>query len=174
MAKKKGKDVSLWEMSSKPLGGRPRRFETAEELLKGALEYFRFVDEHPWQKKSANQSMSETDSGTRSNGARQSVIAIQRAYTLYGLCAFLGCYKWGDLRRNYAEREGFVEVMDWIENQVAAQQLDGAILRQFDGSIVARLNGLADTTINQVKLDDNIPKLDEDDLETLRRINGLK
>ena len=64
-----------------------------------------------------------------------------------------------------------------IENVVMAQQIDGAMLHQFDSSIVARLNGLADKRIQEVTGKDGedfkFPKLSLDDIKELQKINGL-
>lgn len=168
-----GGELKFWQVCAKPkLGGRPRKFNSPQELLDGALAYFKYIDEHPWQIKSANQALHENGDG-KSTGVSQNTQVKQRAYTLFGLLAYLGCSsKWGDLKRSYKDKEGFLAVFMWIENVVTTQQLDGAMLRQFDGNIVARLNGLADIQVNQVTMDDNIPKLTEEDFEKLRKING--
>lgn len=167
-------DLKIWQVAAKPVGGRPRKFETWQELYDGAIAYFKYVDEHPWQVKGATQTLHDND-GSKTTGVAQNVRALTRPYTIYGLLAFLGCtYKWGDLRRNYQDREGFFEVFEWIENIVRSQQLDGAMIRQFDGNIVARLQGLAETQVNKVSVSpEGVPSLTEEDIEKLRDINGL-
>lgn len=170
-----GGELKFWQVCAKPnLGGRPRKFNSPQELLDGALAYFKYIDEHPWQIKSANQALHENGDG-KSTGVSQNTQVKQRAYTLYGILAFLGCAtKWCDLKRSYKGIEGFSAVFSWIESVVTSQQVDGAMLRQFDGNLVARLNGLADIQVNQVTMDDNIPKLTTEDLENLRKLNGLE
>lgn len=163
--------LGLWRVSARPVG-RPRKWETPQALLDDAIRYFEYIDGNPWQVKSANQVL--RDNGEEKNtGVSQNVRVLQRAYSKEGFCAFVGCAKFADMKRNYREYPEFLEVFEWIENQITAQQLDGAILRQFDGNIVSRLNGLADLQVNRVSVDDNVPKLDDDDIETLKRLNGL-
>lgn len=170
-----GGELKFWQVCAKPnLGGRPRKFSSPQELLDGALAYFKYIDEHPWQIKSANQALHENGNG-KATGVSQNTKVKQRAYTLFGILAFLGCStKWGDLKRSYKDIEGFLAVFTWIESVVTSQQVEGAMLRQFDGNLVARLNGLADIQVNQVSMDDSIPKLTEEDIEKLRMINGYK
>lgn len=172
--KQNNADLKIWQVAARPLGGRPRKFKSAEELLDGALAYFKFVDEHPWQVKGATQTLHDND-GSKTTGVAQNVRALTRPYTLYGLLAYLGCtYKWADLRKNYQDREGFFEVFEWIENVIRSQQLDGAMIRQFDGNIVARLQGLAETQVNKVSVTpDGVPPLTEEDIDKIREINGL-
>lgn len=158
----------------KPPTGRPHKIKSSEELWELFVSYCKYIDDNPWQDKSASNSID--DKGTsKGNSMRQEVRIKQRAYTLYGFCAFAGIHsKWGDFKRTNIHRKGFEECMMAIENVVCAQQVDGALIHQFDGSIVARLNGLADMQINEVKAEVfKLPKLSEEDLEELKRINGI-
>ena len=74
-------------------------------------------------------------------------------------------------------RRGFKEVIGQIENVVMSQQLDGALLHQFNGNIVARLNGLVDRHAQEITGKDGsefkFPKLSIDDIEELKTLNGL-
>ena len=164
----------LWQIVKSPVGGRPRSFNSPKALWNKAIEYFKWVDENPWQRKTASQA-NKTSGISSSNHLNQNVQIFQRAYTLYGFCAFAGICKWADFKRNYIERDGFLEVINMIENIVTAQQVDGAMLRQFDSNLVARLNGIADTIKNEITGKDGepfkLPKLSDEDFEELRRLN---
>lgn len=159
--------------------GRPPRFKNPEALWEKFVEYCHYTDSNPWQLKSGSQAMDANGEETKSNYLRQEVRPIQRAYTLYGFCAFAGIhYKWADFRKNYKEKQGFTQVLDQIENVILAQQVDGAMINQFNGSLVARLNGLADKTIQEIVGKDGeefkFPKLTMDDIDILMRVNQLK
>lgn len=158
--------------------GRKPRFKNAGELWEKFVEYCHYVDGTPWQLKSGSSSIDDRGKKEKSNFLRQEVRPVQRAYTLYGFCAFAGIhYKWADFRKNYIEKQGFRQVLDQIENVVCAQQVDGAIINQFNGSIVARLNGIADRTVQEIvgKDGENFkwPRLTLEDLDVLKSINGL-
>jgi len=167
--------------------GRPLRFKNAEEIWDKFVEYCDYIDNNPWQLKSASNSIDSTSSDkdkvkvndVKRNGMRQDVRVFKRAYTLYGFCAFAGiCYKWAVFKANYSRKgENFKNVIEQIENVVCAQQVDGAMINQFNGSLVARLNGIADTTIQEIVGKDGEefkwPKLTLEDIETLKKANGL-
>lgn len=160
--------------------GRPHIIKDADELWDLFVQYCNYVDANPWQSKSASNSISDngrSDDG-KNNAMRQDVRVLQRAYTLYGFSAFAGIHcRWNDWRRNNIEREGFEDVIYAIENVVCSQQLDGALLHQFDSNLVARLNGFADKQINEVVGKDGekfeFPKLSAEDIEILKQANGL-
>lgn len=159
--------------------GRPPRFKNAGELWEKFVEYCHSVDNNPWQLKSGSSAIDDRGEEAKSNYLRQEVKPVQRAYTLYGFCAFAGIhYKWADFYKNYKDKQGFKQVLDQIENVVCAQQVDGAMINQFNGSLVARLNGLADKTIQEIVGKDGEdfkwPKLTMDDIEALKAINELK
>lgn len=157
--------------------GRPFKIKSALELWEKFVAYCDDVENNPWQVKTGSNSIAG-DNGRQSNSMRQEVRVIQRAYTLYGFCAFCGIVqKWADFKRGNMKRKGFEPVIMQIENVVASQQLDGALIHQFDSSIVARLNGLADKHIQEVTGKDGeefkFPKLSIDDINELKDINGF-
>lgn len=139
------KKQPIWKVMTSPCGGRPRRFEKPQELWDKFIEYCRWIDENPWQVTQVSSSVNENDFGRRKN-QNQGVSIKQRAYTLYGFCAYAGTYKWGDFKRSYLSKKGFSEVISAIEACILSQQVDGALLHQFDSNLVARINGMADRT----------------------------
>ena len=103
-------------------GGRPPLYETSEQLWNKFVEYCDYVDENPWQIKTASNALSSRGEEQKDNSLRQEVRPMQRAYTLYGFCAFAGIsHKWADFKRNDSVKEGFQPVLDQIENVVCAR-----------------------------------------------------
>lgn len=174
-------DDQLWKVSRPQYGkrGRPVLFKKAEELHQKALDYFAWVDAHPWQDKAASNGMSEAtnskgESRGKTNSINQHVRAIRRPYTLYGFCAFAGISsKWADFKRNYLEKKDFLEVINWIEYVVTSEQVDGAMIHRYDSNLVARLNNIADTVKNEITGKDGEefkwPGLTLADLEVVRK-----
>lgn len=162
--------AKIWQVAdnNRRKRGRPQKIKNPEDLWNKFTEYCSWVDNNPWVVKGSSSSASTTGkeetekSGHRS--VRQDVRTYQRPYTLYGFCAYIGCGKWADLRRNYHDRAGFPEVMEQIENVVTSYQVEGAMLRQFESNIVARLNGLADK--KEVELPIDTSKFDFSKLPT--------
>ncbi len=159
-------------------GGRPPRFKNPNELWEKFVEYCDWIDNNPWQIKSGSSAIDDRGKEEKSNFLRQEVRPMQRAYTLYGFCAFAGIhYKWADFYKNYKDKQGFKQVLDQIENVVCAQQLDGAMINQFNGSLVARLNGLADKQQMELTGSDGkefkFPRLTLEDIDILKKINDL-
>lgn len=153
--------------------GRPRLFQEPADLWNDFMEYCKWIDDNPWQEKTGSNNLCERD-GSKSNQMRQTVQVSQRAYTLYGFCVFAGIhYQWADFKRNYIDKEGFSEVIRAIENTVIAQQLDGAMLNKFNANLVARLNGIADMKNVSAEVEVTaLPKLTEEDLKKIAKING--
>lgn len=184
----------LWKMVPDPTlpyrnkdkhpGGRPRRFQNASQLWESAKGYFMWVDANPWTNKDGSNVRSDNGAST-TNSARQSVRVLARPYTLYGLCAYCGIHsKWCDFRRTYtdendenraADAEEFLAVIRTIEHIITSQQVDGAMLRQYDSNLVARLNGISDIVEQRVSGELQgglrLPKLSKSDLEELAHIN---
>ncbi len=166
---------SLVKVMRSPVG-RPHKIANATELWNKFLEYCDYIDENPWQIKSASNSINDGGKDKK-NAMRQEVNVRQRAYTLYGFCAFAGIFsKWGDFKRTNIDREGFSDVIFAIENAICAQQVDGAMINQFDGSLVARLNGFADKQVTELQgsAKFEFPKLTEEDIAQIKEINGLR
>ena len=178
---KRGKKI--WELIPNPLGGRPRLFTNPVTLWRKFISYCKWVDENPWEDKNASNSLTSTGVDN-TNSMRQNVKVYQRAYTIYGFAAYSGIYKWSSFKQKYYKVDdsgvtvdGFSAVIDAIETSIRSQQVDGAIIRQFDSNLVARLNGLADKKITEVTGKDGndlfkLPKLSSKDFEELQRINA--
>lgn len=153
--------------------GKPPRFKKPDELWEKFVDYCDWVDGNPWQLKTGSSSIDDRGKDSKTNVLRQEVRPVQRAYSLYGFCAFAGIHtKWATFKKNYSDKIGFLPVMEQIENVVCAQQLDGALINQFNGNIVARLNGIADKTIQEVVGKDGesfrFPRLSQEDIDYLK------
>lgn len=175
MGIEKKKAEHLWEIVKQNLGGRPVSFETPKELLEKALEYFQWVEDNPWQEKNASNRFTEAN-GNKNKAMQQNVKVYRRPYTLYGLCAYCGIKsKWGDFKANYSKRDGFLEVINTIENIVTSNQVEGAIIRKFDSNIVARLNNISDNIHTEVTGKDGeefkFPFLTEQDIQKVIELN---
>lgn len=158
--------------------GRPYKIKDAQELWDKFVEYCDDIESNPWQQKTGSNSIAGQGGGGQSNSMRQEVRVLPRAYTLQGFCAFCGIVqRWADFKKHNKNRRGFEPVIIQIENVVMAQQLDGALLHQFNASIVARINGLADKVVQEVTGKDGsdfkFPKLSLSDIEELKNINGV-
>lgn len=160
--------------------GKPAKFPKADDLWDKFLEYCEWIDNNPWQIRTASNSLneSEREKGKKSNGMRQDVRVLQRPFTLQGFATFAGISRWNDFKKNNQHKKYFNEVISAIENVVLTQQLDGALLRQFDGALVARLNNIADRQVTEITGKDGeefkFPKLTISDIEQLKSLNGLE
>lgn len=180
LKKKYEGDDHLWKVSLRNLGGRPAMFKKPIELYEKAIDYFNWVDEHPWQDKAASNGRSENiisgKNAGQTNHVNQHVKVNRLPYTLYGFCAFAGISsKWADFKRAYQEKEGFSEVIQWIEYVVTSEQVNGAMIHRYDSNLVARLNSIADTIKQEITGKDGsdfvLPKLTEEDFEKARKLN---
>lgn len=186
-------EVKIWQIVQNPLNikidknGRPRTYKSPQDLWNKFIDYCKYVDDNPWIIKAGGSSTS-TKEGEKTDSLKQDAKPLQRAYTLIGFCAFAGIGRWVDFKRSYLEEKqtkenikakikGFSTVIIAIENIIQSQQIDGALLHQFDSNLVSRLNGIADKTINEITGKDGepliLPKLSKEDLEELAKINGL-
>lgn len=125
------KTEEVWKAKSV---GRPKLFETPEEMKEAAKEYFNWVDNNPLYK-------SEWKDGLLRS------IPVKRPYTLHGLCIYLDCglAYFREFKRN-KERctPEFMTVISQIEDVIYNQKFEGAAAGFFNSNIIARDLGLAD------------------------------
>ena len=135
--------------------GRPRIFETPEDLYNSACEYFDYTT-------------NRTDLNAYGFKQKRNV-----PFTLTGLCIFLGVntkYFW-DFKRSLNLEDPkdleFSEVVNKIEEIIQTQQVTGAIVGLYKENIIARLNGIKDS-VKQEVTETKAPKVeffDPDDQE---------
>lgn len=185
MAEKENKKASMrgkkfYELLPNPCG-RPALYTDPADLWNDFIKYAQWIDENPWEEKIATNALNTEDNGSekkngKRNYVRQGIKVIPRAYTLYGFTSFSGIYQWSSFKQKYRDKDGFSTVIDAIENSIRAQQVDGALVKQFDSNLVARLNGIADTTKQEITGKDGeplqFPKLSDEDLKKIAALNA--
>lgn len=154
---------------------RDRIFSDAEVLVEHARDFFKWCDDNPRYKTEVIKHKMEWDTVE---------IELRRPYTLSGLCMYLGVSQ-GYLRAvkvDLNERmEGgtitedqlqILAAIEWIEQIVFTDQIEGAATGQYNANIISRLNGLADN-INNSTLADPVLRIVARDAETADNLNLL-
>ena len=69
---------------------------------------------------------------------------MHKPFTLNSLRLYLGIsrHTWS----NYRDLEDYFPVVEWAEETVEANQIEGALLGVYSGNLTARINSLADTS----------------------------
>lgn len=127
MAAAKGNQ--LWRLRT--THGRPRIFETAEELWQACCEYFEWALDNP---------LVEDRIISYQGDAKHIDVKRMRIMTYEGLTTFLGIHRstWNDWR----EVDDFSDVIRTVDGIIKEQQLAGAASDQLNHHIVARYLGL--------------------------------
>lgn len=120
-----------------------RKFTTVEEFAQAVQDYFDWADENPVRLTYSRKFKGEAGAKEPTNKEDKNNYAV-RPYLLQELAYKIGISSWSDFKRDNAEREGFMDVIKYVENRVAAQQLTGAMVGLYRENIVARLNGIFD------------------------------
>jgi hypothetical protein len=108
-------------------------FSSPDKMWEACCEYFDWVDENPMKAEKLFSFQGSVIKGEYS---------IIRAMTIAGLCNFLGVTS--RMWRGYREKEGFVPVMERVEQVMYAQKFEGASADLLNANIIARDLGLAD------------------------------
>lgn len=131
------KGKNLWEVMPKP--GRPKFFDSPEDLWERAMGYFRWADANPWYKHEAIKSGDYAGSTMK--------VATARPYTLHGLCQYLGCttsYFRSFKSEERINKEVFLTVIEHLEETIYNQKFEGAAVGAFKENLIARDLGLID------------------------------
>lgn len=140
MAKGKGRPFEagnqFWKQRSKH--GKDVLFASPELLWEAACEYFDWCDNNPHleEKAFAYQGVISTDS-----------VKKMRAYTLGGLCLYLGCSEsyFRTFKVNMVGKyDDYIAIIGQIEETIQEQQFSGAASDMLNANIIARKLGLAD------------------------------
>ena len=97
--------------------GKPKKWETAEELQDDIDAYFEWCDNNPMEQVHSSKIDKET--------GKPLVFEIARPYTIEGLCSFLECSR--ETLVNYQKEEGYEEYFDTIKR--AKNKIQKKILR---------------------------------------------
>ena len=144
--------------------GRPRKFETPEDLWNKAVEYFEWVDKNPFvtlKRVSSDKKGDETTEDYK-----------KRPYTIHGFCVFakVNTDYWNQLKR-LEGREDFSRIIKEVEDIIYSNKFEGATSGLFNPNIIARDLGLIDKQeINQkTKIENPYEGLSEDELKRLAK-----
>lgn len=131
--------------------GRDKLFEDPELLWEAACEYFKWSMDNPLK-----------ESRLASVKGYPTVVQLSkiRAFTLKGLCLYLGCNE--NYFRTWRSRgvEGFDMVIEQIEQTIYKQKFDAAAADLLNANIISRDLGLKE----QSEVDINMPRKSVDDL----------
>jgi len=134
MAAPKGN--TFWKLVGKSWDSE-KVFKSPDELWGKSIEYFQWVDDHPWNKVDAAKG------GDRFG--EHVTVPVSRPYTLSGLCLYLGISQ--QTLTNYEKAEGYEAyfvVTHAIKQICYTQKFEGAAVGAFNANIIARDLGLSD------------------------------
>lgn len=156
--------------------GREKLFSDAVLLWEEAILYFDWCDRHPLYRAELVKYQGYAD---------EAEVPLGRPYTMDGLTVYLGVSP-GYFRAAKANLKNKIEAkretpdelelldcLERIELTVRDQQITGATVNLFNGAIIARLNGLAET-INQNNTGDAVIRVSVRDQETADNIDKLE
>lgn len=115
-------------------GGRPRKFNSINELLIAFDEYKKWASKHPWNKKEA----------VKSGEAVGTIIDLptERPLTEVGFAVFCNMSITG--LREYGKRDEFSYIYEKIKNEMSEQRISGGMAGAYNANLVARIDGLVE------------------------------
>lgn len=123
--------------------GRPKRFDTADDLWEAACGYFQFCDDNPWHK-------NEVLKGGEDPG-RIVPVPTSRPYTIQGMCLHINLDD--NTFYRYSSEEGyeqFHEVCKRIRQVIYTQKFEGAAVGAFNANLIARDLDIAEKVNNNI------------------------
>jgi len=116
--------------------GKPRKFKTPEQLKEACAGYFDWV----W-----NNPLSEEKVFNGPDGIVRATVDKMRAMTIIGLCNHLGIGErtWRDMRDTREDLQGVIE---FVEQLIKQQKVEGAMAGLLKETIVMRELGMHETT----------------------------
>lgn len=150
-------------------------FSDAHVLVSEARAFFEWCENNPRYKTEIIKHKMEWDTVE---------IELKRPYTLSGLCMHLGVSQSyfrqtkSDLRERIEAgtiqpyQAHVLAAIEWVEQIIFTDQVEGAACGQYNANIIARLNGLSDT-INSAAVADPILRVVTRDTETADNLNLL-
>ena len=122
-----------WKLRTKD--GRDKIFDTPEQIVDAANEYFEWIQDNPLKEQLTYHSAGII---TQAYGNKM------RAMSLEGLCNFLDIHV--DTFKLYENRQDFIGVTKRIRQIIDNQQFEGAASGFLNANIIARKLGLTDRT----------------------------
>lgn len=123
----------LWEIGASRLG-QPPCFNSPEEMLERAIEYFKWCEDNP---------LGEHKIFAQQGAIVDGEVKHKRPYTQAGLCVYLGISE--QTWRNYRDSNpAYFEVTKLITDAMYDQKFAGASAGIFNANIIARDLGLKD------------------------------
>lgn len=146
MAAPKGNQ--FWKLRSKH--GRDKLFASPELLWDAACEYFEWCDDNP---------LIESKAFAYKGDVTTAELPKLRAYTLNGLCLYLGCNEAYFRQFRADAKDDFSTVIDQIEKTIYEQKFTGAAAELLNANIISRDLGLIDKKEHTGDLTVNIPPI---------------
>jgi hypothetical protein len=124
----------------RPKNGRPRLYDSPEQLWADCVEYFEYTDKRKWNK-------------TEFNGkdATRCIVPTDTPYTWTGL--YLELQIDHKTWVNYNNREEFFPICTRVRHIIYTQKFEGAAVGAFNANIIARDLGLKEQS--DLNLNDN-------------------
>lgn len=129
------KGNKFWEQRSKH--GRDTLFASATLLWEAAKEYFEWCEDNPIV-------------DPRSFGGKQ---AIQRPFTMQGLCSYLDCDTsyFRHFKATQDQKEDFITIIKRIEEVIYQQKFENAAIGVYNQNIIARDLGLVERSESKLE-----------------------
>jgi len=121
--------------------GRPRKYETPQELWDEFVAYCEFIDSHP---------LKEID--FRGANAVEVQLPKMRPYTKQAFALWAGLTEWRVVDSYKTLSEDFLQIVTRIDTCIFNQKLEGAASGFFNSSIIARDLGLVDKKEQEVNV----------------------
>lgn len=167
------RETKLWKLAvTVP---RDEIFSAGAVLVGHARDFFNWCDANPRYKTEIIKHKMEWDTVE---------VELKRPYTMSGVCMYLGVSQSyfrstkSDLRERLEtgtlSHEGaeVLAAIEWIEQIVFTDQIEGAATGQYNANLMSRLNGLADN-VNSTNVPDPILRIVTRDAETTDNLNLL-
>jgi hypothetical protein len=161
---------NFWEKASKL--GQERIFKTPGDLFENILDYFKSEDSPKWFKKEV----------VRTKDGHEIVdIPLVHPYTMQGLAIHLGVstpylYTFRtQLKEDDPHREGFIKVLDWAEEVIYRQKMQGAAVGAFNANLIGydlKIRTDNPTVVNNGNGGASIVVSDEKESEKIKKVKA--
>lgn len=125
--------AALEKYGKEKMGGRPRVFETPDDMVNMAIEYFEWCDDNPLPEQKVFHSQGVITKTTYYH---------PRPYNFSGLFSYcnISNSSWVD----YKNRSEFSKAVEFITESIKDQKLSGGLAGYYNANLVARDLGLRD------------------------------